>query len=407
MNDMMPPMEPVLKLETCEDRPPIRVLHARVVVGAGGGPDKTILRSASHCDPSEIAMTAAYLHPPHDPGIDVVRATARRLNCPLFEVPDRGPIDRAAISQLLDLCRDLDINVWHAHDYKTDVLGLWLRRHHPMKLVTTVHGFTRETWRTRLYYHIDNLCLRRYDHVLAVSPPLMDHCRQHHVPSQRLSYVPNAIDAGEYRRSSSREQARAEAGVPVDRPVIGVISRLSPEKGVDRAIHLLASLRQKFPTVELHLIGDGPARYELADLARRLDVGDAIRWYGWRCDTRRFYEMMDLLLLPSHREGLPNVVLEAMAMGTPVAATRVGGVADLLDEGRCGVLLHPTATATWPVSIAPLLNESTEGQRLARLARQRIVERFTFARRMESVASIYRQVLGIAEPAAPDLRRAA
>lgn len=400
-------MTPSLKLASPDHQPPIRVLHARIVVGAGGGPDKTILRSAGHLDADEISMTAAYLHPPQDPGIDVVRASARRFGCPLFEIPDRGPVDRAAVRQLLELCRDLDINVWHAHDYKTDLLGLLLRRFHPMKLVTTVHGFTRETWRTRLYYHLDNLSLRRYDHVLAVSPPLAEHCKAHRVPADRLSYVPNAVDADEFRRATTPAAAKRAMGIAPDRLVIGVISRLSAEKGVDRAIHLLASLRPRFPGVELHLIGDGPQRQELAELARQRGVTDAIKWYGWRCDTRRFYEMMDLLLLPSHTEGLPNVVLEAMAMGTPVAATRVGGVADLLDDGRCGVLLDPMATATWPVRIAPLLIDAEVGRQYAGLARQRIEERFTFVRRMDAVAAIYRRVLDLEPTTAPPLRRAA
>lgn len=389
------------------DPPPIRVLHARVVVGAGGGPDKTILRSAGRFDPREAAVAAAYLHPPNDPGIDVVRATARRFHCPLFEVPDAGPIDRAAVGQMLDLCRDLDINLWHAHDYKSDLLGLLLRRFHPMKLVTTVHGFTRETWRTRLYYHLDNLSLRRYDHVLAVSPPLVEHCKTHGVPADRLSYVPNAIDADDFRRATAARDAKRAMGIASDRLVIGAISRLSPEKGVDRALRLVASLRAQFPTVELHLIGDGPQRPELAELAQRLGVAGAVKWYGWRCDIRRFYEMMDLLLLPSHREGLPNTVLEAMAMGTPVAATRVGGVADLLDDGRCGVLLNPTATATWPVRVAPLLIDAGIGRQYARLARRRIEERFTFSNRMGAVADIYRRVLGLEGAPGAALRRAA
>lgn len=390
-----------------QPQPPIRVLHARVVTRSGGGPDKTILRSAACFDPAQVAMAAAYLHPVDDPGIQVVCAAARQLRCMLFEVAERGPVDLNAMRQMLSICRDLDINIWHAHDYKTTAMGLLLRRHHPMKLVTTAHGWVEHTWRTRLYFSLEKRLLRYYDHVIAVSEDLAEECARHRVPASRLSYIPNAIDADDYRRATSVEQAKRELGVAPDRLVVGVIGRLSEEKGIDRAIRLIASLKPQFPNVELHLVGEGPHRHELAAVAQQLGVTDAIKWYGWRCDTRRFYEMMDLLLLPSHREGLPNVVLEAMAMGTPVAASRVGGVSDLLDQGNCGVLLDPHATSTWPVLVAPLLIDPSVGQRYARLARQRIEQRFSFTRRMQAVSEVYHRVLNLESGKTATFRRAA
>lgn len=400
--------EAMLKMKLVRDekkpqhRAPVRVLHARVVAGAGGGPDKTILRSARYFDPRQVEVAAAYLHPVNDPGIDVIRATARRFKCPLFQIEERRAVDLAAVRQMLSICRDLDINVWHGHDYKTDLLGVILRRFHPMKLVTTVHGFTRETWRTRLYYHVDNVSLLKYDHVLAVSPPLVEHCAARGVHPDRITYVPNAIEIGDYQRTMTRDAAKAAHGVKPDRLVMGVISRLSPEKGVDRAVRLLAFMRKQFANLELHLIGDGPERERLGNLARELGVLDAVKWYGWRADAKRFYEMMDVLLLPSHTEGLPNVVLEAMAMGTPVAATNVGGVADLLDRGRCGVILDSaSAVPTWAPRVAPLLTSPQIGGEYARRARERIEAHFTFERRMAKVAAVYQRVLNL--PAAPTI----
>ena len=108
-----------------------------------------------------------------------------------------------------------------------------------MKLVTTAHGFTRETWRTRLYYHVDNLAMLGYDQVIAVSPPLIKHCAYHGVNPDRLTYIPNAIDAAEYTRTRTQAQAKSAMGLPSNRFAIGVIGRLSPEKGVDRAIQMM------------------------------------------------------------------------------------------------------------------------------------------------------------------------
>jgi len=372
---------------------PANVLHARVVAGCGGGPEKTILRSPKFADPARYNVTAAYLYPQGDPGMCVIRESAKQLNCPLYEIAEAHALDRHAVDAMAELCRDLKIDIWHSHDYKTNVLGRLIRRKHPMKLITTAHGFTRETWRTKLYYHIDNLAMLGYDQVIAVSPPLIEHCAHHGVNPDRLTYIPNAIDTAEYRRTQTPGLAKAEMGLPANSFAIGVIGRLSVEKGVDRAIRMMADLVKTHPHAELHLIGDGPQRKELEKLAVQLGVANSIRWWGWQTDARPIYEMLDMLLLPSRTEGLPNVVLEAMAMRVPVAATDVGGVSDLLDHGDCGVILSEDED-DWTKSIAPLMTSPGICDTLAERSHQRVCQSFSFSRRMQKIMGVYDKVLG-------------
>ncbi len=353
------------------------VLHVRVVSGSGGGPDKTILRSPHYVDPQRYPMLCAYLYPKDDPGIETIRATARLRGAELATIPERGPIDLSAVQQLLQLCRCRRIAIWHGHDYKSDLLGLMLRKLYPMKLVTTAHGFTRESARTRVYYHVDNLAMRGYDHVIAVSPPLLEHCRKLGIPPQRLSYVPNAIEPADY--AFARRTPRCG-----DDLHLGVIGRFSVEKGVDRAIDLLTQL----PHAHLHLVGDGLQRDALEEQAERLNVSDRITWHGWQEDVRPFYALFDLLLLPSHTEGLPNVLLEAMALGVPVAATDVGGISELLDRGRLGVLLDPKRPEQW----APAIRSALQAPPDTAAARQWIEHRYSFAARMKKITDIYDQL---------------
>lgn len=386
------------------------VLHVRVVSGSGGGPDKTIIRSPGGIDPARYRMAAAYIHPHGDEGIDAIRRHAAERNCPLFTIPERGALDPRTVHALHHLCRRLHVTVWHGHDYKSNLLGLVLRKLWPMKLVTTAHGWTRESRRTRLYYHIDNWCLSRYDEVIAVSPPIYEHCLLHKVKVTNLTYVPNAIEPGEYEREQSRDAARRALGLRGDRFVIGVVGRFSIEKGVDRAVRMIASLRQRHRHVELHLVGGGAEHDKLKRLAQELDVDDAVVFHGWQTALKPYYEMMDMLLLPSHTEGLPNVVLEAMAMGVPVAATDVGGVRELLDDGQAGVVLAQD-DSTWLDAVAPLIDDAAARDMLAARARQRVVSRYSFTRRMASVAGVYDKLLRIvpdslrptitASPAAP------
>lgn len=391
-----PPVSPVVA--TPRKSPLLRsvaanVLHVRVVTGCGGGPEKTILRSPRNADQSRYNMAAAYLYPEADPGMCVIRDNARYLGCPLYEVAERYALDHHTVGALIELCRELKIDIWHSHDYKSNLMGLLVKRFHKMKLVTTAHGFTRETWRTRLYYHLDNLAMLGYDQVIAVSPPLIKHCASHGVNPDRLTYIPNAIDISEYKRTQSKAQAKAQLGLSPDRFAIGVIGRLSPEKGVDRAIRMMPELLAKHPEAELHLIGDGQERGKLESLASKLGIGDAIHWWGWQNDARPFYEVLDSLLLPSRTEGLPNVVLEAMAMGVPVAATNVGGISDLLDAGECGQILSDNEGA-WAHQIGPLLSKPGIGEAYTNRAFNRVHSDFGFSRRMSLVMSVYDRVLG-------------
>ncbi len=384
------------------------VLHARVIANSGGGPDKTIMRSAQYANPDRLRMAAMYIHPRRDKGIETIRQQARAADMRLFEVAETCALDVGSIRAAIQLCRQQRVTVWHAHDYKTDVLGLIVRRFWPMKLVSTVHGFTRETIRTRFYAQIDSWALRRYDHVIAVSPQLVQHCYEHGVSPRRISYIPNAIELNDYHRTMSMRERRTALGVSPDPLIMGVIGRLSIEKGVDRAIRLLAYLRQGYPNLELHIVGDGPQRKTLEKLAKNLNVSTCVRFWGWQEHVLPFYEMMNVLLLPSRTEGLPNVVLEAMAMGVPVAATSVGGVRDLLAWGACGVVLDHDES-TWPNHIAPLLASTDRRDEFARRARARVEKHYTFAGRMAKVFSVYSKVLRIASLNRPQkqLRQAA
>src|SRR5947209_20361435 len=119
------------------------ILDARVVSGTGGGPDKTILNSPRFLLRDGYLNLCAYMHPPGDPGFDQVRRRAEQLQAPLLSVADRGPLDWKVIPRFLNICRRERVAIWHGHDYKSNALGLLLRRFWPMRLVTTVHGWVK------------------------------------------------------------------------------------------------------------------------------------------------------------------------------------------------------------------------------------------------------------------------
>lgn len=368
------------------------MLHARVLADHGGGPDKTILRSMPYLKKAGYRAAVAYIHPPEHPGLDTIRHHARRHKAAVFSIPDRGALDATSAFRLLRLCRDLKVRIWHAHDYKSEALGLFVQRFLPITLVSTLHGYVHADRKAQFLYEIGRKCLRFYDHVIVVSPDLAESARKAAVTTERLTYIPNAIELDEFTRTVSTTEAQVARGWDATRQHLGIIARLSGEKRIDRAIASLYQLARSDINAHLHVVGDGPIRDELHTQAHTLGVADRVTFHGWVKDVRSLIQALDLVILTSTIEGLPNALLEAMALEVPVAATPVGGISDLLDEGNAGLLLDGHSE-TWAPALATLLSDEQQLARLAQHGRQRIEQHFSFAHRMQRVIEIYNSLI--------------
>jgi glycosyltransferase involved in cell wall biosynthesis len=369
------------------------VLHVRVVTGHGGGPEKTILNSPRFLTKLGYQSKLAYLHPPGDPGIDELKRRGAALDAEVISVPDRGPFDLGVIRQLIRLCRKENVAIWHGHDYKSNLLGLIVRRFVPMQLVTTLHGWTNLSGRMPLYVKLDKWCLKYYRRAICVSDDLRDACLAAGVAADRCPIVYNAIDTDEYQRRRTRNEAKQEISAPTNGQLIGAVGRLSPEKGFDLLIRTVVELRRAGRDVHLWIAGEGDARADLEGLIAELECRDYVRLLGHVADPKRIYEAMDIYALSSYREGLPNVVLEAMALEAPVVATAIAGVPTLVENGVSGLLVPPQDMPAIKGALVQLLDSPARRQDLAAAARARIEEKFSFARRMEKIVGIYNEVL--------------
>lgn len=369
------------------------VLHVRVVCGTGGGPEKTILNSPRFLVPHGYDALCAYMHPPGDPGFDELRRRAEQLDAPLVGIEDRGPWDLRVPWRMLKLCRSRRVAVWHGHDYKSNALGLILRRFWPMKLASTVHGWGVVEGRTPLYYKIDRLCLRRYQRVICVSEDLLGTCVAAGVPAERCVVVANAVDCEQYARRLPADEAKRRLGFDPGRLLVGSVGRLSDEKNFDGLIRAVDRLLREGLDLDLVLVGDGPQRDALRTLVEELGRRDRIHLLGYRSDTIELYQAMDAFVLASLREGLPNVVLEAMAMGVPVVATRVAGLPGLIEHEADGLLVDPGDGDQLASALARLVQDAGLRERLAAAGRQTVEQKHSFAARMEKIRGIYDRLL--------------
>ncbi len=365
------------------------VLHTRVVTGTGGGPDKTILNSPRFLVGTGYEAHCAYLYPPADPDFETIRNRAAAADAPLIGIPDRGLTDLSVVRSLLRVCRQLNVDIWHGHDYKTNALGLLLRRFHRMKLVTTVHGWVRHTKRTPLYYWIDRQSLRFYDRVIAVSQDLQDASLEASVRPDRCILIENAIDTEEFRRSRDRNSVKRELGFDPALPLIGAVGRLSEEKGFDHLIQAVDRLHRQGLDVQLAIAGEGDRLHGLQSLIAQQSRPERFRLLGFVADTKTFYQALDVFALSSLREGLPNVLLEAMAFEVPVVATAIAGIPRLIEHEQNGLLVSPADESALATALAVVLNSSEVSTHLGGSARKTILERYDFRVRMERIRRVY------------------
>jgi glycosyltransferase involved in cell wall biosynthesis len=176
--------------------------------------------------------------------------------------------------------------------------------------------------------------------------------------------------------------------------VLGTVGRLEPQKRFDRLLEVFAELRRERPHLRLVLVGEGSARGALEARCRELGLQEDCRLLGHRTDVVDLHHAFDLFIQSSDYEGTPNVVLEAMALETPVVATDVGGTGELILDGEHGLLVPPGDPGSLRDAIARALDDPAATARRAAAARERIEGPLSFSARMRAVESIYEELAG-------------
>ncbi len=191
------------------------------------------------------------------------------------------------------------------------------------------------------------------------------------IPAAHLHYIPNGVDTERFAPADPPPSARP--------PEILCVARLAGDKEHETLFRALELVRKRHPDAVLRLVGDGPREAELKALAAASPAREAILFTPGTPDVRPWYDRARLFALSSAREGQPNVILEALACGLPVCATRVGGIPHLLDGGDCGLLSPAGDAAAMAENILRLLDAPGEGDELGRRGRARVEKAFSFA----------------------------
>jgi glycosyltransferase involved in cell wall biosynthesis len=373
-----------------QEKTRINVLELRSVRGVGGGPEKTILAGAALADRTRVGVTVCYLRAKDDPQYEVHRRAAE-LGIDYVEIRERHSLDPTIVGALRRLVRDRRIDLVHAHDYKTDLLALALRRLEGVVPLSTVHGWTGHSRAERwLYYPGDKRLLRAFPRLIAVSSQIREELIRTGSRAGAITVVLNGIDPGRFQRDRSREAGvRGQLGLDPGDVVIGAVGRLEPQKRFDRLIRAFAHASSGVRGWRLLIAGEGSCRTELERLVAELGLDGRVMLLGQVKDIATLHHALDLFVQSSDYEGTPNAVLEAMALETPTVATDAGGTAELIEDGVHGRIVPPADAPGLAAAMAAAIADRATANRWAAAARRRIVEHLSFARRTRRVEDIY------------------
>jgi glycosyltransferase involved in cell wall biosynthesis len=319
-------------------------------------------------------------------------AARESQHAPLVEMPMRGRFDLRVVKRLATLVRDEGYQLIHAHTPRTALVGSLAARRAGVPFVYHVHSPVGRDSARRLMNWINALveraALRDADRLIAVSPSVRDYMIGRGIAAERVTCVPNGVPAASHT---------GDRCPPAGAWTLGSVALFRPRKGMEVLLEALAALQSRDVNVRLRAVGgfETPA-YESAihALAERLGLAGAIDWIGFTRGVNRELAKVDLFVLPSlFGEGLPMVVLEAMAAGLPVVASRVEGVPEAVAHRQTGLLVEPGSVSQLAGAVAEIIGGKIDYCALSRGAQRRHAELFSDIKMAAGVAAVYREVL--------------
>ncbi|MBI4521601.1 MAG: glycosyltransferase family 4 protein [Gemmatimonadetes bacterium] len=371
-------------------RPALSILQTSGHICWGGEPNHVFLLSSGLLAAGHRVIVAA------------PRASALAERCIASGIPvcthvrfshqlrDYGLLhDARAVAQLI---RDHNVSVLHTHASRDTWAGALASLASDVRIVRTRHNlqYNRTGMLNRWLYG-------RLDGLIVISKAIRDEFRRNHlVPNQRITVIPDAADLRRFYPRPLAIGLREEWGIPVDGFVIGSAGRLSIEKGHHVLVEAAAMVVCQAPSAWVVIAGEGAEETALrCHIERRGLVGRVIL-LGFREDIEDFYAATNLLVVPSLSEGLGTVVIEGLAMGKPIIASNIGGIPELIEDGRTGRLVPPNDAAALAATILALMTSPTAAAAFGQAGRARVARHYSLGRLTARTLRLYEQITAAA-----------
>ncbi len=364
---------------------PMRILHTESSSGMGGQEYRVLEEAQGMEKRGHTVFVAA----PHGSQLAAL-AEQRGLQVQTTTAGKRGWI--TLVPCYLRMLKHYEIDVVNTHgslDSWTAAIAGRISSRRPI-IVRTRHKSTpvSRTWRHRLLYG-------KLPHVVTTTGEVV---RQELMTRNRLSpsrviSIPTGVDLERFHPQSPDASLRKSLGLGSQGPLIGAVTFLRPEKGMMILIEAVGWLKKHFPSVECIIIGDGGEQPALLGRIRELGLEHCVHLIGFRQDVPALLAILDVVVIPSFEEGIPQSLTQALAMERPVVASAVGGVPEVVQDGLSGLLVPPRDPEILAEKIASLLSDPIAAIRMGKIGRQVIHERFSMDHMLTQTELVYRQLI--------------
>jgi len=306
--------------------------------------------------------------------------------------PVRNAYDVRAIGLVREYLREDKVDIICSHDYRSHLIVFRARKGTKAKWVAFSRGWTKDDLKVRIYHSLDKIFVRFADHVVAVSEAQKKKLERLMVPSGKITVAYNSIEPDRLA-TVERIDLRGRFNFPAESLVAIAGGRFSNEKGQETLVRAADEALKEDDRLRFVLFGDGPDLEKIRSMINRLGISDKMICPGFERSLLGCLKGADILINPSLSEGLPNIVLEGMALKVPVIATSVGGVPELITSGIDGVLVPEGDAAVLAAAIVRLSRDEKMRQRIIEAAFARVAESFSFKSQMAALSEVYKTVL--------------
>lgn len=299
------------------------------------GAERWILALAKNLDSTKVRCDLAVTLEDNSKDLKLVKQYKSQCG-DTFEIPMSGRFDISVINKLVALIKERNIHIIHTHGYKSDILGVIAAKKAGIQSIVTPHGFENaDDFKLRAFIWLGCKSMKYATKVVPLSKQLCDDARKHGVKESNLVYVQNGVDLSEVE-----EQRLLPKMVTSPEKRIGFVGQMISRKNIFDILDIFDGLCQKHDNLKLILLGDGEQRQELEQYCQQLTYKDKVEFLGFRDDRLELLQSFDLFVMTSSLEGIPRCLMEATAMGVPVAAYDIAGIDQLIEHEKSGLLAN-------------------------------------------------------------------
>ena len=367
----------------------IKVLHLITELDIGGA-EKVLLSLVKKLDRDKYQVIVAYLK-----GEGKLAEDFRDAGIKVFNLKMRNRVDLGAIIYLYRLLKKGNIKILHTHLIQADMCGFLAGKMAGVPIIiSTKHNPDEFRKKFSIPVRLDGIFGNHSDRIIALSHAVKDfRVKSEKICEDKFTVIHNGIDLEEFNLDVDAGAKKKELGIDLSSKIVGMVGRLDHQKGHRFFLQAMPEIVKAVPDVKFLIVGDGPLRGKLEELGREFKVERQVIFTGSRRDIPELISIMDVFVLPSISEGFGNVLLEAMAMGKPVVASRVGGIPEIVTPGLNGLLVEPARPSEMASSVLKLLKDPGEAKRLGEAGREKVKKIFTAETMAKKIEAVYNEII--------------